>query len=100
MREYGLWENTLMWVTTDNGGMTAGMKETKGGGGVYSVSSNYPLRGGKTALFEGGVRGVSFLTGGVVPAAARGTQYHGLLQHVDIPATMATFGGVALGADG
>lgn len=43
---------------------------------------------------------MSFVTGGVVPAAVRGSQYHGLLQHVDIPATMAILGGTALDADG
>merc|ERR1719384_2044584 len=85
-----MWENTLLWVTTDNGGMTQYQTEFPA-----SASSNFPLRGGKATLFEGGVRGVSFVTGGLVPKAALGTEFHGLLQHVDIPATFAALGGLS-----
>lgn len=91
----GMWEETLLWITTDNGGMAQYQENFPA-----SASSNYPLRGGKATLFEGGVRGVSFVTGGMVPASARGTQFHGLLQHIDIPATMAVLGGAGLDADG
>jgi arylsulfatase B/arylsulfatase I/J len=65
-----LWDNTFVWVTTDNGGMTIGLKEQQKppANAVYSVSSNYPLRGGKATLFEGGVRGVSFVSGGFLPS--------------------------------
>lgn len=58
-----------------------------------SVSSNWPLRGGKATLFEGGVRGVSFVAGGFLPQHARGQTSHELMQHVDIPATMARLAG-------
>jgi arylsulfatase A-like enzyme len=95
LKDRGLWEDTLLWVTTDNGGMTQYAPDFPG-----SASSNFPLRGGKTTLFEGGVRGVSFLTGGLLPASASGKEYSGLLQHVDIPATMARLAGAELEADG
>jgi hypothetical protein len=36
-------------------------------------ASNYPLRGGKYSLFEGGIRSNSFVSGGFVPAAVRNT---------------------------
>merc|ERR1712137_1445094 len=55
-----MWEDTLLWITTDNGGMTQYQTDFPG-----SASSNFPLRGGKTTLFEGGVRGVLW------PASAR-----------------------------
>jgi len=79
-----LWENTLIWVTTDNGGMTAFQD-----GFPASASSNFPLRGGKATLFQGGVRAVSFVSGGFLPAQASGRVVNDLLQHVDIPVTLA-----------
>lgn len=103
LKKDDLWENTVLWVTTDNGGMTIGLKEQHKGvaGAVYSVSSNYPLRGGKATLFEGGVRGVSFVTGGFLPSSAYSGTRKGLLQHVDIPQTLAKLAGTSMpGSDG
>jgi len=87
----GMWDNTLMWVTTDNGGMLP-----PGAGGLAgSASSNYPLRSGKASLFQGGVLGASFVTGGFLPKSARNTTVTGLLQHVDVPATFVALAGTA-----
>jgi arylsulfatase B/arylsulfatase I/J len=63
LKEKAMWQDTIMWVTTDNGGMC------QFGPTILeaSAASNYPLRAGKATLFEGGVRGVSFVTGGRVP---------------------------------
>lgn len=86
-----MWKNTLLWVTTDNGGMAQWQD-----GFPASASSNFPLRAGKATLFEGGVRGVSFVTGGFLPSSMAGRQVEGLLQHVDIAATIANLGGAKL----
>jgi arylsulfatase B/arylsulfatase I/J len=91
LQEKGMWQNTVLWVTTDNGGM---LPHGVGGGNGGSCSSNYPLRGGKGTMFQGGVRGASFVTGGLVPASARNSTVTGLLQHVDIPTTLAALAGV------
>ncbi len=55
LRETGLWENTLIVVTTDNGGPTTV--------GCTQGSSNYPKRGGKCSLWEGGTTGDALLAG-------------------------------------
>jgi len=97
LKARGMWEDTLLWVTTDNGGMTSFAKTTP----PASAASNWPLRGGKTTLFEGGVRGVSFVAGGRLPASASGRVVRGLLQHVDVPITLAALGNATLsGTDG
>lgn len=56
LEERGLSENTLVMFTSDNGGYLTYQ------GGFHNISSNGPLRGQKTDMYEGGHR---------VPAIAR-----------------------------
>jgi len=63
-RERGLWDNTLMVFTSDNGG-PVGLRE--------SGATNYDLRGGKYSDWEGGVRATAFVSGGYVPRDRRGS---------------------------
>lgn len=87
-----MWDHRL--VSTDNGGM---VRYSVGSYGEpttpASAGNNWPLRGSKMTLFEGGVHGVAFLSGGALPPALCRTVYHGLTHIVDFTATIATAAG-------
>ena len=59
-QQAGIWEDTLVIFTTDNGGPTTI--------GCTTGASNYPKRGGKCSLWEGGTTGDGFVSG---PALSR-----------------------------
>lgn len=72
LHQAGLADDTVVVFTTDNGGP------------VKKGSSNWPLRGSKTTLWEGGSRAVSFVhsrSPDLVPA--RGSTFNGLMHVVD-----------------
>jgi arylsulfatase B len=84
LKEKGMWEDTVVIFTTDNGGPTA----------VCAVqgSSNYPKRGGKCTIYEGGTTGDGFISG---PALSKmwnvptGRSYSHLFHVVDWLPTIA-----------
>jgi arylsulfatase A-like enzyme len=88
LKAKGMWENTLIAYTSDNGG-PAGQASSGHSG------NNWPLRGGKTNNFEGGVRVVSFISGGFVPARVRGTSLDGYMHGADWYPTMLGLAGVS-----
>ncbi|XP_072036039.1 arylsulfatase B-like [Amphiura filiformis] len=71
LKNLGMWEDTIMIFSTDNGG------EVSAGG------NNWPLRGWKHSLWEGGMHGIGFVTGGAFPDARRGTTYNGMMHVSD-----------------
>jgi len=93
-KQANLWDNTIVLVSTDNGGMV-NFLQNKDAIPAFpaSVGSNYPLRGSKTTLFEGGVRSLAFVTGGAVPKESRGSHFAGLVHAVDYTATILSIGG-------
>lgn len=69
------------------------------GGPIYnngsSGANNHPLRGGKVSNYEGGVRTNAFISGGLVPAAKRGTTHDDILTCWDWYATFCGLAGVS-----
>ena len=63
--------NYTLIFTTDNGGTGA------------SAGTNWPLRGQKATMWEGGVRGVGFVAGAGIPPAVAGTTSHTLIHVTD-----------------
>lgn len=60
LRAANMFDRTIIVFTTDNGGPADGFNG--------NMACNWPLRGMKRTLFEGGVRGVGFITGPGLPS--------------------------------
>merc|ERR1712159_401754 len=65
LKSKGIWDETLLIFTTDNGGPTNGNEGTS--------SNNFPMRGGKNTLWGGGTRGVAALRGAGIHDSLKGT---------------------------
>ena len=78
----GVLDNTYILFASDNGGCPAG-------GG-----RNYPLRGTKGSLFEGGVKVEAFIHSAKLPASARGSSYSHLFHVSDWFPTILDMAGV------
>jgi len=102
-----MWDDTIFVVANDNGGPVCigggrgqaagdggacgadigyrGDIAGGGGGGGGGVASNWPLRGAKHSVWEGGVRGNSFVAGGALhpDLSGRGNRYEGLMHLMD-----------------
>ena len=93
LKATGMWDNTLVVFQADNGGWL----ETSDEGG-----NNYPLRGGKSSDFEGGVRARSFMHGGFLETRypnLTGTVNTGLMHSADWYATFVHLAGGVMPVD-
>lgn len=81
LKDKGIWENTLIVLSSDNGGF---VKPINGPCNSDSNNrticfngeagaNNYPLKGGKYSSFEGGIRANAFVSGGYLPEKVKGT---------------------------
>jgi len=84
-----MWESSVVLIHTDNGGALPWATEpTKGG-----ASSNFPLRGGKFTLYDGGVRVRGIVLSPLLPEERRGKTYTGLIFISDILKTILGMAG-------
>merc|ERR1719454_276548 len=94
LNKKGMWENTILLFTSDNGGPIYAGKNPMCFGGA----NNFPLRGGKTSDWEGGHRAIAFLAGGVVETQARNTtlakSLDGIISIADWYTTFAMLAGI------
>jgi arylsulfatase I/J len=95
LQEKGMWSNTVLVISSDNGGPVYG-----GGGGIHpGAANNYPLKGGKTSNWEGGIRVNAIVSGGYVPEYVRGTTSTDLIAIEDWYATFCDLAGIKDPAD-
>jgi len=92
LKKKGMWENTLLVVSSDNGGPIYAGKSLQ----LFGGASNFPLRGGKTSDFEGGIRISSFASGGFIPAVMRGKKINDYIHVADWYATFCALAGVPM----
>jgi len=81
LKRKGMWENTLVVYSADNGGTTDG--------------TNFPKRGQKHTSFQGGMNVAAFVSGGYLPKEHRGSTADVALHIVDWYATFCVLAGVA-----
>lgn len=79
LKEHGLFEDTLMIFSTDNGGIPR------------AYGNNYPLRGAKATIFEGGTRAAAFVYGAGLQKT--GYTHSGLMHAVDWYPTVVSIAG-------
>lgn len=85
LKATGIWTNTLLIVASDNGGPSFSDQ---------FAATNWPLRGGKYSVFEGGVRNNAFVTGGFLPSELRGKRLDAVLHVCDWYATFLGLAGI------
>lgn len=103
LEKKGMRENTLVFLTSDNGGATSGLfasgarspedREASGGVAIDAKppASNAPFRGGKGSLYEGGVRLPAIVNW---PARLAPAVVHEPLHHVDVMPTLLALAGI------
>lgn len=101
LKSAGMWNDTVILFTSDNGGELPFANQSQCDadclttGCCGGAGSNYPLRGGKFTLFEGGIRAHAFVAGGsaLLPDSRRGTSWSGMGHVSDIFSTLVSLAG-------
>lgn len=98
LKEKNMWNDTLMVVSSDNGGPIYGTDLKRipflNIAQTHGAASNRPLRGGKMGDFEGGIRVNAFASGGFIPESQRGTAADKYVHIADWYSTFCHLAGV------
>jgi len=81
LKQNGLYENTLIALTTDNGGMPYWLNQNTPSPIILSFGCNLPYRAGKATLFEGGIKGVGLLSGALIEKKGLNGTQNDILSH-------------------
>jgi arylsulfatase I/J len=81
LKERGMWNNTLIIFSGDNGGY------------LNNGGNNTPFRGAKFSDFEGGTRVPAFVSGGLLSSSLRGKSTSELIHIADWGATLCELAG-------
>lgn len=84
LKKANLWDNLLFVASSDNGGPI----------GSERGANNYPLKGGKSSDWQGGVRVNAFVSGGHLPTKMRNKTSTGYIHIADWYATFCGLAGV------
>lgn len=88
LEEQRIWGKTIIVFTTTSGAMVpvrGFVNNTVLPKFPGNVGSNFPLRGSKLTLFEGGLAGTAFVSGGALPPQFKGRTLDQLAHAVDLP---------------
>jgi len=88
LKENGMYDNSVIVYASDNGGCS------------HYGGNNWPLRGEKNTLFEGGLKVPAFIHSPLLPKELEGTEYNEMFHNVDwLPTLVEGFLGGALGEE-
>lgn len=82
LKDNGYWDNTLLVFTSDNGA------------DVSNAGCNYPLRGTKGTLFDGNIKTLALVAGGIIPEKQKGKKINVLFSSLDWTPTLLEFAGI------
>lgn len=96
LQDANMLDNTLIFFLADNGGPIVCPENICGD---HTGSTNFPLKGGKHSLFEGGVRVTAAVWGSNNLIVNTGVNRTGLMHHVDILPTILEAGNITVPAN-
>ena len=88
LRSKGMLDSTTIIFTSDNGGPILG--------GDAVGARNWPMKGGKHSIWEGGVRATAFVSGAGISDKMKGTHYDELMHGADWFSTLSDVAGYDL----